>query len=124
MPRLLVHASLEDEDGRYFNKTLAQLDQASFVRDRTGGGYDTRDEVNEKVDGDAEEHASEEAPDSPMILPTKTQHQLDIENEWELHRPTSKTSNSLDGDETDHESIDWRRAKEAGFDEDVRSTID
>lgn len=83
-----------------------------------------QDDKGEEGSGDHEISTEEveddgEQPDSPMIPPTKTQHQIDVENEWELHRPATKTRHVVESQDSETESIDWRRAKEAGFDEDV-----
>jgi len=124
--RLVVHASAEAEDGRYYNKTLAQLDQVTFVRDRAGDPSDNEgakyedSNQNSSMTNPGENDASEETPDSPMIPPSKTQHQLDIEKEWDLHRPFKKRQEQTDSDESDHESIDWRKPKDTEIDEEVR----
>ena len=118
-----MHASVEAEDGRYFKKTLDQLDQVSFVRDRTGDLGDTAEEAEEGISEaePEEDYASDAVPESPSIPPTKSQQQLDIEREWDLPQPGPTNQRRSSGDESDDESIGSRRSREALSDEDVCS---
>lgn len=110
-----MHASVEAEDGRYFHKSLTQLDQVSFVRDRTGlleeveeedEGVESGSEVANRntpsraeSEGPEEDYASDEMLYSPMNPAEKTQHQLDIESEWDLDRlaGTSDSRQTMQG---------------------------
>jgi hypothetical protein len=84
----LVYASAEDRDGRYFHKTLDEIDNISFVRDR-GGRRDIRypdagqdDQTEGSYQSDEVEAANEKASNS--------QTELGLESEWDL-RPQLAT---------------------------------
>jgi hypothetical protein len=102
--RLLVYASDEDQQGRYYKKTLEEVDEISLVRDRGGpgglhgdqvdeeeeadeGGYDDDQAEEEddqedepvrgdsKVKGDANRHEKNTQADSSKTEKSRTEHQ-------------------------------------------------
>ena len=82
-----MHASKEDQDGRYYKKSLKEVDELSLVRDRIGQveTEDLKKEPEEKAKGDTSaEDPVIEPPERDR--PSKSRRQLHIEDEWELHR--------------------------------------
>ncbi|WWD22515.1 hypothetical protein CI109_107008 [Kwoniella shandongensis] len=118
---LLVFASDEAQDDRYFNKTLEEIDGISLVRDRTG--HEGDDEEEEEEEGDEYENGDRngndrsgaDEPDDGHEL-NKTQHQKEMEAEWGLHRSpgvAASASTSRAGsvkEESDTDSESGRRA--------------
>jgi len=106
--RLLVHASAEAEDGRYFDKSLRELDNVTFVRDRTGVDQGAqRDQAGqvEELEAEEENYRSDSAHTSS---PKKTQRQLRLEQDWGLDRTGRRRSQGRRSDaESDAESERW-----------------
>ncbi|OCF31187.1 DNA ligase 4 [Kwoniella heveanensis BCC8398] len=120
---LLVHASEEAEDDRYYHKTLEEIDQVSLVRDRTGNQRDEEESVEEPeqdevvegdYDGEEEKIFDHEC--------NKTEQQVKLEEEWGLRRspkPMSSRSTSRAGsvEESDTDSerrkVDYKEEDEA-----------
>jgi len=101
--RLLVYASDEAEDGRYFNKALGELDHVSFVRDRIGQNESDRNDLEEVEERNGEEYDSDV--EDQQSTPKKTGQQLDLEEEWGLHRPMTEPRQALhDSDQSGAES--------------------
>lgn len=130
------------QDGRYFNKTLEELDQTSLVRDRGAGPSSGRqstslDGQEEEEDGEEEEYrdeyederaelASPEAgssspghrvrPSPPPASSAKSSTQAKLEDEWGLYRdksPTaSQTTKGEEGEESDTEDEAEERERE------------
>ena len=77
-----MYASAEDRDGRYFQKSLDEIDKISFVRDR-GGSFEIGNPAAEKNDDTEDSYQSEEVEEANEKA-AKTQVQLDLESEWDL----------------------------------------
>ena len=116
---MLIHASEEDQDGRYYKKTLTEIDDLSLVRDRIGqddfepveevaDGGDDEQELAEREDPTKEEDEQEEGErEEQPSHPPRSKKQLDMENEWGLHRsrPGSREeSGEEDPEESDTDS--------------------
>jgi DNA ligase-4 len=97
----LLNASDEDQDGRYFKKTLAQIDELSLVRDRTGH-VDEDDELDEPEPEVSEEDERVED------VPAPSARQVKLEDEWGLHRSKARSQSTQSSrpalDEEDTES--------------------
>ena len=100
--RLLVHASEKDQDGRYYRKSLGEVDEVSLVRDRTGRGAagDLASELAVNVDAESPD-GMDDVQSEEEERPMKPSRQLDLENEWGLHRsrPASQEESERDGKE-------------------------
>lgn len=97
---MLLEPSEEAKDGRYFHKTLAELDEMTLVRDRTGSGAKRpRDEMEEEAEEQEEnvdEEVVEEEDESGEVrehnktpakqTASRTEKQKDLEAEWGLDR--------------------------------------
>lgn len=110
----MVNASEEDRNGRYYHKSLEEVDELSLVRDRTGqnqvgdeGSDEELVEVAEDDVKDEDDHAEKEV-DERL---SRFRRQLDMEDEWGLHRsrPASQDDSEKaerDGPETESEERD------------------
>jgi DNA ligase-4 len=108
---LLAKASETDQGGRYFNRTLEEIDQMSFVRDR-GISQQIEEEEEEEEDG-MEEDVKDEAedvkpdeqldngPDTERDGPAKTGRQQALEAEWGLYRSPQLSQRSEEEDDKD-----------------------
>lgn len=109
--RLLLHASETDQEHRYYNKTLEEVDRLSLVRDRTGPQHDdARDqegageddaEEDEEAEEDGYGDQTNEGPVSArhdMAPSTKTRQQLDLEDEWGLTRSPARSDDYVSDD--------------------------
>ena len=113
--RLLISASDEDRDGRYFKKTLEELDHLSLIRDRIGQALeqaeDSDEEVVKAVDEEDEQIEDEQEYDGRQDegeYPSRLRKQLKLEDEWGLHRSrpvlqTDSENGEKDSSVTDHE---------------------
>ncbi|WVR03601.1 hypothetical protein IAU60_000593 [Kwoniella sp. DSM 27419] len=118
LKELLVHASDEAQDDRYFHKTLQEIDQVSLVRDRTGDAQGSEEEekpedqeagaasgdVSDVVEGDYDDEVDHIG--HPV---TSDAGQIKMEEEWGLRRspiPASSrgTSRAASVDESDTDS--------------------
>ena len=106
----MVYASESAKDGRYFHKTLLDLDQATLVRDRNGhptssygSGDDEEDEEDQNVDEDDEPVSAL----NKKAKGSKTQRQTDLENEWGLSgQPQGfEPENSISADDLEAEKV-------------------
>ncbi|WWC85821.1 uncharacterized protein L201_000688 [Kwoniella dendrophila CBS 6074] len=95
LQELLVFASDEAKDGRYFDKTLSEVDHISLVRDRDGV-EDESDQEELDAKGELEEtegrYEEEEDGITDDYEPNKTADQVKLEEEWGLHRSPSPIS--------------------------------
>ncbi|KAL7418712.1 DNA ligase (ATP) [Cryptotrichosporon argae] len=117
---LCVNASEEMKDGRYYHKKLAQLDDRSLVRDRTGSRLHADLDEDEEVDGQDEQveqdvqsaqlEGLKEENESPEPLidmsPTpaasaNSLRQIDMEKEWGLWSTARGAKVEEDEDDTD-----------------------
>ncbi|WVW81787.1 hypothetical protein I302_103784 [Kwoniella bestiolae CBS 10118] len=118
---LLLFASDEAEDDRYYHKTLEEIDAMTLVRDRGGstGVDEDGEEVNgveeEDVDYDAEEDGVDNGHEA-----NKTAEQVKMEEEWGSHRSPSAGSSratsraaSVDESDTDDErAMEYKEEEE------------
>jgi hypothetical protein len=110
----LTKASEDDRQGRYYHKSLEELDKVSLVRDREGFAVlESRSSVAEEEE---EEEMAEDfsGPDEQLAemteqqdpdRPPKTDRQQAMEAEWGLYRSPalSKNSEEEEDPETDEE---------------------
>lgn len=102
---MLVYASDEAKEDRYYHKTLEEIDGLSLVRDRTGR-LDEEEEEEEEGEGEAEAEAEREEDQSPAgaspgaaeagqrrksgrvepLEAEKTTRQKEMDEEWGLYR--------------------------------------
>ncbi|KAK4686832.1 DNA ligase 4, partial [Tremellales sp. Uapishka_1] len=107
---LLIFAGEDAIDGRYFNKTLEEIDNLSLVRDRGG----VRSEQDSDAGSENEGEESESVEDSPAPVlesspPEKPQRQLELEDEWGLGRREAgqlEHNSAEEDEETDDERFD------------------
>jgi DNA ligase-4 len=121
--RLLAKASETDQGGRYYNRTLDEIDRMSLVRDR-GRSRQAEEDVDEDEEEIEEEEEKEdkkldikddkpkpelnEKPDTDLVRETpKTDRQHALEAEWGLYR-SPNPSQKVD-DEDEEETDDERR---------------
>ena len=99
--RLLVHASDKDQDGRYYSKSLREVDQLSLVRDRIGRDEsdDSGSELVSNADvGNVHEQVAVE-PQQEEERHLRPSRQLDLENEWGLHRSRPESQEESEREE-------------------------
>ena len=108
--RLMVHASEEDQDGRYFSKKLHEVDQLSLVRDRNG---QAKEEDEDEAEDEAEDVGSDIKEEEGITekqedRPSGSRKQLDMEDEWGLRRsrPASVIESEDGGEESETDSYE------------------
>jgi len=100
----LVYASEKDMGGRYYNKSLDEVGRLTLVRDRTGlAGVEEEEESEPEEqrssmavlpDRGPDVHLNDDLGAEPDPDLSKTQRQLDLEDEWGLHRSSAATPES------------------------------
>ncbi|WWD08963.1 hypothetical protein V865_007078 [Kwoniella europaea PYCC6329] len=119
LEELLVFASEEAKDDRYFGKTLAEIDKMTLVRDRGGSnGLDGEEDEAEEVENDYDQEDDMAQHEHEA---NKTVEQVKMEEEWGLRRspspvsskPTSRaTSRAASPDESDTDDERYNEYKE------------
>lgn len=117
----MAKASETAQGGPHFRKTLEQIDQTTFVRDRGGQQREEQEEEDEEEDEEEEEEDDEEYQEEPAATaepdikeeeavrdgPPKTDRQQALEAEWGLYRSPQLSQNVEEEDE--EETDDERR---------------
>jgi hypothetical protein len=107
---LLAKASETDQGGRYFNRSLDEIDSMSFVRDRGAGGpVDEEDEeIEEEAEDPADEGEAAQVAQGEDVVsgimeagPPKTAGQQALEAEWGLYRSPKLSQRSEEDEEED-----------------------
>jgi DNA ligase-4 len=120
-----VYASDEAEDGRYFNKTLEEVDRLSLVRDRDGGANIADDDASDVDDGPVlasrpADEEEEEPEEDTFARPIRTQGQIQMEDEWGLSEPIRPASKGRKGrGHDDHEEGEEKEEAEEEDEENV-----
>lgn len=106
--RLVVKASEDVQQGRYYNETLEELDQSSLVRDRgvprpADQEEEAEEEEEEPVEDELDEPEEPEEDPRPRAEPEepKSGRQQALEAEWGLHRSPALSQQSPEEDDGD-----------------------